>query len=88
MHSLTQLLFPDETLSFYSVVLTIKESPRWLELKNRHEEATEDLAHLRKRSTEGLLKSAKIQFTLIEERGTHAALHMQKVFFREGAHIR
>jgi sugar porter (SP) family MFS transporter len=72
-------------------LLTVPESPRWLASKDRHAEAHENLAYLRRRqpdSEEVLHELAEIEAALTEERDARANLGLREAFFGRGNFVR
>jgi sugar porter (SP) family MFS transporter len=72
-------------------LLTVKESPRWLASVNRHQEAIENLAYLRRESPESesvLHEMAEIDAAIMEEREARKGLGIKEAFFGKGNFVR
>ncbi|KIY72272.1 general substrate transporter [Cylindrobasidium torrendii FP15055 ss-10] len=72
-------------------LFTVKESPRWLASVDRHEEALNSLAYLRKRSIHDesvLHELAEIEAAIAEEREARNGLGLKEAFFGKGNFIR
>ena len=72
-------------------LITVKESPRWLASKDRIEEATRNLAYLRKLRPDDesiMAEMAEIEAAIEEERAARAGLGLREAFFGKGNFIR
>lgn len=72
-------------------ILTIKESPRWLASVDRHQDAIENLAYLRKESVTSpsvMHEMAEIEAAILEEREARKGLGLKEAFFGKGNFIR
>ncbi|KAI0666916.1 general substrate transporter [Trametes maxima] len=72
-------------------LLTVRESPRWLASKGRIEEALENLAYLRRRSTDDPVvrtEMAEIEAAIEEEREARRGLGAREAFLGKGNFIR
>ncbi|KAJ3982047.1 general substrate transporter [Lentinula detonsa] len=72
-------------------LFTVKESPRWLASVDRNEEALNNLAYLRRKSTDDtelLHELAEIEAALEEEREARKGLGWKEAFFGKGNLIR
>jgi len=72
-------------------LLTIKESPRWLASKGRHQEAIQNLAYLRKESVDSeavIHEMAEIDAAIMEEREARKGLGLKEAFLGKGNWIR
>ncbi|KAH7886711.1 general substrate transporter [Phlebopus sp. FC_14] len=72
-------------------LFTIKESPRWLASKGRIQEGLQNLAYLRKESSDSLQvrhEMAEIEAAIREEREARKGLGLKEAFFGKGNFIR
>lgn len=72
-------------------LLTVRESPRWLASVGRKQEALDNLAYLRRRSTDSdivLHEIAEIEAAIEEERAARAGLGLKEAFLGKGNFIR
>ncbi|KAF8624010.1 hypothetical protein AX15_006088 [Amanita polypyramis BW_CC] len=72
-------------------LLTVKESPRWLSSVDRHEEAIQNLAYLRRDRVDSeavIAEMAEIDGAILEEREARKGLGLKEAFFGKGNFVR
>ncbi|TFK35699.1 sugar transporter [Crucibulum laeve] len=72
-------------------LLTVKESPRWLASVDRHKEALDNLAYLRREPIDSesvLAELAEIDAAIMEERESRKGLGLKEAFFGKGNFVR